>query len=467
MTVRTRFAPSPTGNLHVGSVRSALYAWLYARHHKGEFILRIEDTDQTRSTDESTQIILEGMSWLGLTADEGPIYQKDRLKRYQEMVHTLLEEGKAYRCYCSKSRLDDLRAEQMKAKQKPKYDGCCREKGLPHRDEPYVIRFKTPIEGAVAFHDEVYGDITVNNTELDDLVIQKGDGYPTYNLAVVVDDSDMGITHVIRGDDHINNTPRQIHLFNAFKAPLPRFAHLPMILGDDGKKLSKRHGAVSVLEFKEEGYLPKALLNYLVRLGWSHGDQEVFSVEEMIEHFDFNAVSRGTSSFNYDKLNWLNQHYLKTMPVEALKQSLVPFYEAQQVNLSQGPDLNDLLPLLSERSITLPEVVEKSHYFYQDSIPYDEKAVKKNLKPTIKPALSAILREFKQLDEWECEAIHAVITRVAEQFELKMGKIAQPVRVSVTGSTMSPSIDITLKLIGKQRTVLRLTHVLNELIPEA
>lgn len=465
MTVRTRFAPSPTGNLHVGSVRAALYAWLYAKHQNGQFILRIEDTDRVRSTDASTQIILDAMNWLGLEADEGPIFQKDRLARYKEKIETLLNEGKAYRCYCSKTRLNELREAQMQAKEKPKYDACCREKQLPHRDEPYVVRFKTPQEGEVTFHDEVYGSITVNNQELDDLVIQKGDGFPTYNLAVVVDDWDMGITHVIRGDDHINNTPRQIHLFQAFKAPLPIFAHLPMILGDDGKKLSKRHGAVSVLEFKEAGYLPEALLNYLVRLGWSHGDQEIFSLNEMISLFDFASVNPGTASFNYDKLTWLNQHYLKSLPAEHLVALLKPLYQEAGISLEKGPELTLVVPLMVERASSLNEIVDKTHYFYQDEISYDEKAVKKHLKASLKTALAAVLEEFREIQDWASEPIHQVITDVAERFELKMGKVAQPIRVSVTGSTMSPSIDITLKLIGKERVLSRIAHVLSDLMP--
>lgn len=311
MTVRTRFAPSPTGFLHVGGVRTALFSWLYAKRHHGEFILRIEDTDQERSTKESVRAILDGMAWLGMDYDEGPFYQTERYERYKQVAQQFLDEGKAYRCECSKERLEALRTEQLAAKEKPRYDGHCRDKNLPISDKPFVIRFKNPEQGTVTFHDEVYGEIHVANSELDDLILVRSDGHPTYNFAVVIDDIDMKITHVIRGDDHINNTPRQINLFQALKAPIPVFAHLPMILGEDGKRLSKRHGAVSVLQFKELGVLPHALLNYLVRLGWSHGDQEIFSIKEMIECFDLKNVSRGVSSFNYEKLYWLNQHYTK------------------------------------------------------------------------------------------------------------------------------------------------------------
>ncbi|STX49936.1 glutamate tRNA synthetase catalytic subunit [Legionella hackeliae] len=331
MVVRTRFAPSPLV-FTCGRVRTALFSWLYARHHQGEFVLRIEDTDQERSTQESVQAILDGMEWLGLHWDEGPIYQTKRYDRYQEIAQMLLNEGKAYRCECSKERLEALREAQLAAKEKPRYDGCCRNKNLPESDNPYVIRFKNPHSGVVSFADEVYGDIHIDNCELDDLILVRSDGNPTYNFAVVIDDWDMNITHVIRGDDHINNTPRQINLFKALNAPIPVFAHLPMILGDDGKRLSKRHGAVSVLQFKELGFLPHALLNYLVRLGWSCGDQEIFSVEEMINLFDLKNVSRGVSSFNYEKLHWLNQHYQKSDAPKEVAKALQWHFEQRGID---------------------------------------------------------------------------------------------------------------------------------------
>ena len=460
MVVRTRFAPSPTGFLHVGGVRTALFSWLYARRHQGEFILRIEDTDKERSTKESVQAILEGMHWLGLDYDEGPFYQTDRYPRYLSVVQQLLDEGKAYRCYCSKARLEELREGQLLAKEKPRYDGHCRLKNLPAGDIPFVVRFNNPQTGHVSFSDQVYGDIHVENSELDDLILLRSDGNPTYNFAVVVDDWDMGITHVIRGDDHINNTPRQINLFKALNAPIPVFAHLPMILGEDGKRLSKRHGAVSVLQFKELGFLPHALLNYLVRLGWSHGDQEIFSVDEMIATFVLGNVSRGVSSFNYDKLYWLNQHYQKSDSPISVAEALAWHFEQQGIDVAQGPALTDLVIVQAERCRTLAEMCEKSLCFYQDMIEYDEDAVKKHLRPVVLEPLRALYDRFCQLNDWQGDALQQCINDVGAEFNINMGKIAQPLRVAVTGSSMSPSIDMTLTLIGKKRVIQRLEHAL-------
>lgn len=460
MVVRTRFAPSPTGFLHVGGVRTALFSWLYAKRHQGQFILRIEDTDDARSTKESVQAILDGMDWLGLTYDEGPFYQTARLERYTEVAGQLLEQGHAYRCYCSKDRLEQLREAQMAAKEKPRYDGCCRDKQLPHQDEPYVIRFKNPQSGIVSFTDEVYGEIHVHNSELDDLILIRGDGNPTYNFAVVIDDWDMGITHVIRGDDHINNTPRQINLFNALQAPLPVFAHLPMILGDDGKRLSKRHGAVSVLQFKEAGFLPHALLNYLVRLGWSYGDKELFSVDEMIACFDLKHVSRGVASFNYDKLHWIEQHYQKHDSVVDVAQALAFQFEQQHIDVTQGPSLEALVAVQASRCKTLKELCEVSRYFYEDTIDYDDAAMKKHLRPIILEPLTQLYSRLSQMTDWHSEALHACIETLSAQLNLNMGKIAQPLRVAVTGSSMSPSIDVTLALLGKQRVLHRLAYAL-------
>ena len=460
MTVRTRFAPSPTGNLHIGSVRTALYAWLFAKHHQGQFILRVEDTDAVRSTEESVTAILEGMAWLGLSYDEGPFYQTERLDRYQVVIQQLLDAGKAYRCVCTKARLDTLRADQMAAKQKPKYDGCCRDKSIQAGEAPFVIRFKTPLEGEVSFTDHVYGDITVSNQELDDLIIQKSDGMPTYNLAVVVDDMDMEITDVIRGDDHINNTPRQINIYHALEAKQPRFAHLPMILGEDGKRLSKRHGAVNVMSFKESGYLPHAMLNYLVRLGWSHGDQEIFSMEEMISHFDLTHISKGGSTFSFDKLNWVNQHYLKTDDSAELVKQLLPLYQSKSIDLNNGPALTEIVPAFVERSKTLLELVEKTAFLFQDDIEYDEKSVSKHLKAKIKVPFEQVIEGFEQLPNWQPTEIHEVIEQVCQKLELKMGKVAQPIRVAVTGAGMSPSIDITLAWLGRDRVLARLRQAL-------
>lgn len=465
MVVRTRFAPSPTGFLHVGGVRTALFSWLYAKHHKGEFVLRIEDTDQERSTKESVQAILDGMHWLGLDYDQGPIFQTERYARYAALAQQLLDEDKAYRCSCSKERLETLREAQLAAKEKPRYDGHCRAKNLPAGEAPFVIRFKNPTEGGVSFTDQVYGEIHVANNELDDLILVRSDGHPTYNFAVVVDDWDMEITHVIRGDDHINNTPRQINLFKALHAPIPTFAHLPMILGEDGKRLSKRHGAVSVLQFKELGFLPHALLNYLVRLGWSSGDQEIFSLEEMIARFDLNHVSRGVSSFNYDKLYWLNQHYQKSDSKESVALALAWHFERQGIDVAEGPALTDLIEVQAERCRTLAEICEKSHYFYQDEIDYDEDAVKKHLRPVILEPLTALAESLTALDTWTSDALQQCINDVSAKFNINMGKIAQPLRVAVTGGSMSPSIDMTLLLLGKERVLKRLKKAL-ELVSE-
>lgn len=463
MTVRTRFAPSPTGFLHVGGVRTALFSWLYAKRHQGQFILRIEDTDSERSTQESVQAIIEGMAWLGLDSDEGPYYQTERYARYNQIAQQLLDEDKAYRCTCTKERLESLRESQLAAKEKPRYDGHCRHQNLPVTDTPYVIRFRNPESGVVAFHDEVYGDIHVANHELDDLILVRSDGHPTYNFAVVIDDWDMQITHVIRGDDHINNTPRQINLFKALNAPVPVFAHLPMILGEDGKRLSKRHGAVSVLQFKELGVLPHALLNYLVRLGWSHGDQEIFSVAEMIANFDLRHVSRGVSSFNYDKLYWLNQHYQKCDAPESVAQALRWHFEQAGVDLNNGPSLTDLVAVQGERCKSLAELCQMSLYFFTDTIDYDDDAVKKHLRPVVLEPLTELYTLLCAVDSWQASRIQECINEVSAQFDINMGKIAQPLRVAVTGAGMSPSIDATLALLGKQRSLMRLEHALEKI----
>jgi glutamyl-tRNA synthetase len=463
MLVRTRFAPSPTGFLHVGGARTALFAWLYAKQHQGQFVLRIEDTDSERSTDESIHAILESMKWLGLTHDEGPFYQTDNYKRYVEVAHTLIEEGQAYRCDCSKARLEALRETQLAAREKPRYDGHCRDKNLPESDDgkPYVIRFKNPSSGMVSFHDEVYGDIQVDNQELDDLVLIRSDGNPTYNFAVVIDDWDMNITHVIRGDDHINNTPRQINLYKALKAPIPVFAHLPMILGDDGKRLSKRHGAVGVMQFREEGFLPHALLNYLVRLGWSHGDQELFRLDEMIADFDLKHVSRGVSSFNYDKLNWVNQHYLKTDAPADVARALAWHFTEEGIDITKGPALANLVEVQAERCKTLKEMCEMSRYFYTDELVIDMEARKKHLRPVTFESLSVLYERLKEVHDWEAHALHQCIIDVSAQFSLNMGKVAQPLRVAITGTRMSPSIDKTMVLLGRGRVLSRLHEALD------
>lgn len=458
--IRTRFAPSPTGFLHVGGARTALFSWLYARHAgaRGQFILRIEDTDLERSTDASIDAILQGMAWLNLDWDEGPIYQTQRFDRYRAVTEQLLAEAKAYKCYCSKERLEQLRETQMANKEKPRYDGHCRNL-TESKEAPFVIRFKNPQTGSVSFDDLVRGPITISNEELDDLVLVRSDGVPTYNFAVSIDDWDMNITQVIRGDDHINNTPRQINILMALGAPIPKYAHLPMILGDDGKRLSKRHGAVSVMQYKEDGFLPQALLNYLVRLGWSHGDQEIFSIQEMIEFFKLENVSRAAAAFNTEKLLWLNQHYLKTENPAQIAPAFAEQLKAIYLDPESGPPLVAVIEALRDRAKTLKEMAQMSHYFYTDEVEYDKEAIAKHITADLVEALTFAAQQFVNC-EWTREALHDVILKTAEKFGLKMGKIAQPIRIAVTGSTMSPSIDVTLLLIGRERVVARMAKLL-------
>ncbi|RKZ99713.1 MAG: glutamate--tRNA ligase [Gammaproteobacteria bacterium] len=453
MTIRTRFAPSPTGYLHVGGARTALFSWLYARKHGGQFILRIEDTDLERSTAESVNAILEGMTWLSLEYDEGPFYQTHRFDRYKEVIAQLLEQGDAYYCYCSKEELDDMREQQRANKQKPRYDGRCRHLKAPKEGVQPVIRFKNPIEGSVVVNDVVRGNVEFQNSELDDLIIARPDGTPTYNLTVVVDDLDMGLTHVIRGDDHLNNSPRQINIFKALGEEPPVFAHLPMILGDDGARLSKRHGAVSVMSYRDEGFLPEALLNYLVRLGWSHGDQEIFSLEEMIELFDIEDVNKSASSFNTDKLLWLNQHYIKNSTPEHIAHHLSWHMGQLGIDPVQGPELSEVVVLQQERAKTLVEMAANSRFFYQEINEYDEKAARKNLTLTSAEVLQDMYQRLSALPSWQAEAIHDHIKECSVAREIGMGKVAQPIRVAITGNTISPPLDVTLELIGSERTL--------------
>lgn len=454
----TRFAPSPTGYLHIGSARTALYCWLYARRMKGKYILRVEDTDRERSTDEAVDVILEGMRWLGLDWDEGPIFQTQRFDRYKEVVEKLLADGHAYRCYCSKERLTELREAQMQAKIKPRYDGHCRDdsKGAG----PYVIRFRNPKEGSVVFNDTVMGTIETSNEELDDLIIVRSDGTPTYNLTVVVDDWDMGVTHVLRGTDHINNTPRQINLLKALGAEIPEYGHMPMLLGEDGKKLSKRHGAASVLDERDSGILPHALINYLVRLGWSHGDQEIFSIEEMIEKFDIHDINRAPSAINREKLLWLNQHYLKTMPVTSVTRNLLGFYTAAGIDITNGPDLEKIVPIYAERHKTLKEIVENTTYLFEDVTGYEQKAQLKLFTQAAIEPLNSVKEKLSVLESWTAPEISGTIKSISEELGLGLGKIMQPLRLAVTGGTVSPSIDITLELLGKDNTLTRLDNAL-------
>ena len=459
--VRTRFAPSPTGYLHIGGVRTALFSWLYARHHGGTFVLRIEDTDRERSTQASVDAILEGMQWMGLDADEGPIYQSDRLGRYQEVLDQLLDQGLAYRWYCTQEELDAVREEQRAQNIKPRYNRKCRDAEAPSRPgiDP-VIRFKNPLEGSVIFEDLVRGRISISNDELDDLVIARGDGMPTYNFAVVVDDMDMAITHVIRGDDHVNNTPRQVNIFNALNASLPVFAHVPMIVGADGQRLSKRHGAVSVLEYRDQGFLPEAMRNYLLRLGWSHGDQEIFSTEEMIEFFDLGEVNRAASAFDLDKLKWLNQHYIKEADSDRLARHLTEGLEARGVDIASGPEPRAVADALRERAQTIDELIDKSLYFYCDFDQYDEGAAKKHLRPVAAELMSDIRARFEAVEPWQAPLIHDALQACVETHESKLGKIAQPLRGAVSGTAATPPIDVTLELVGKDKTLERIDAAL-------
>ena len=453
MTIKTRFAPSPTGFLHVGGARTALFCYLQARAAGGVFVLRIEDTDLERSTPESVQAILDGMSWLGLDYDEGPYYQTDRFSRYAELTRQLLEEDKAYHCYCSKDRLEKLREQQMKDGVKPRYDGRCRHLESVPEDIKPVVRFRNPQTGNVVFDDLVRGRISISNEELDDLIIARPDGSPTYNFTVVVDDLDMQISQVIRGDDHINNTPRQINIYRALGAEPPEFAHVPMILGDDGARLSKRHGAVSVMQYRDDGYLPQALLNYLVRLGWSHGDQEVFSIGEMIELFDIKDVNRKASAFNTDKLDWLNQHYMKSLPAGEVAQHLVWHFNDQGIDPGQGPSLEELVSVQSERVKTLKEMAAQSRIFFEGYQELDENAAKKHLRPVAQRPLELMLENLEAQEDWTADALNGVIHAVAAELEIGMGKVAQPLRVALTGAGVSPSIDKTLWLMGRQRSL--------------
>ncbi len=466
MIVRTRFAPSPTGYLHIGGARTALYCWLFAQKHQGTFILRIEDTDLERSTPESVHAILEAMEWLNLNYQEGPFYQTQRFERYNEAIHILLAQDKAYRCYCSRERLEQLREQQVLAKEKPRYDGHCRNLASEISDQPFVIRFKNPAEGEVVFVDQVFGRLSFKNSELDDLIIARSDGTPTYNFTVVVDDWDMKITHVIRGDDHINNTPRQINILQALGAQAPIYAHVPMILGADGKRLSKRHGAVSVMQYRDEGYLPEALINYLVRLGWSHGDQEIFSREEMVQWFDLNDINRAPAAFNPEKLLWLNQHYLKTSSPTLIAQQLQWHLQKIGVAAKREPALEDVVMAQRERCKTLVEMAEKSRIFYEALQEYDAQAVKKNLTTEILPVLEMLHEKFKTLTEWSKAQIHIIIHDVAEALNLGMGKVAQPLRVAVTGGTVSPPIDVTLELLGQKETLQRLEKAQTLVAPD-
>ena len=463
--VRTRFAPSPTGYLHIGGARTALFNYLFARHHGGKFLLRIEDTDRERSTPEAIQAIVDAMNWLRLDYDEGPYYQTERYPLYKEKIQELLAKGKAYPCICTPQELDAKRQLAMKEKRKPSYDGTCRPPEgviapIP-TGKPYTVRFRTPREGTTVVHDAVKGDVVFDNRELDDLIIARSDGTPTYNFCVVVDDLDMAITHIIRGDDHLSNTPRQIQLYRAFGAALPEFAHVPLILGTDKARLSKRHGATSVTAYRDMGYLPEAVVNYLVRLGWSHGDQEIFSREELIEMFSLESVGKSAGIFNAEKFLWLNSHYLKTRPPAQLADEIVPYILAKGYAVPQDKAwLQKMIRPLQERAKTLVELVEAAGYFLKDDIVLDEKAATKFLTRDIAAPLQSLIQKLAALDDFSESNIEQAFAEVLQQAGLAMGKLAQPVRVALTGSTVSPGIHEVIAVLGKDRTLRRLRAAL-------
>src|SRR5882724_1959768 len=460
MTVRTRFAPSPTGFLHIGGLRTALFCWLYARHHAGQFVLRIEDTDLERSTPEAIRQILDGLEWAGLVHDEGPFFQTKRFDRYKDVIEELLAGGKAYRCYCSKQELEQMRAQQIARGEKPRYDGRWRERTDSVPGVASVVRFKNPLVGEVVVDDVVHGPVVFQNAELDDLIIARSDGTPTYNFCVVVDDMDMEITHVIRGDDHLNNTPRQLNMLLALGAKAPVYAHLPMILGSDGAKLSKRHGAVSVLQYRDEGFLPEALLNYLVRLGWSHGDQEIFSIEEMIRFFDIADVNKSASAFNGEKLAWLNQQHMMHAPAARLVAPLRWHLQRNGIDAHDDAQLEQIVIVQRERAKTVKEMAVNSVFFFRPPESYDEKAVRKHVNGEIISLLATASEELSSLGDWTGPVIHALVSDLAVRKNLPLGKLAQPLRLAVCGGTVSPPIDATLAILGREQTLTRLGKAL-------
>jgi len=457
--IRTRFAPSPTGYLHIGGARTALFSWAYARRHGGKFVLRIEDTDVARSTPEAVQAIIDGMNWLGLAHDEGPFYQMQRIYRYKEVIQQMLEAGTAYHCYTSPEELDQIREAQRAKGEKPRYDGRWRpEEGkslpsIPSGVQP-VVRFKNPTSGVVAWDDLVKGRIEISNTELDDFIIARADGTPTYNFCVVVDDWDMGITQVIRGDDHVNNTPRQINVLQSLGATVPQYAHLSMILGDDGQKLSKRHGAVSVMQYDEDGYLPEAVLNYLARLGWSHGDDEVFSMEQFCQWFDLDHITPSAAQFNTEKLKWLNAHYIKQADNARLTDLVRPRLEARGVKVGNVPALESIIALYKERVQTLNELADAAEVFYIDIHPNPE-LLAQHLSEEAKPALVDFIEGIKGVN-WEAPAIGALIKECVGKHGLKMPKLAMPLRVLLTGQAQTPSVDAVVALFPREMVLERL-----------
>jgi len=461
--LRVRFAPSPTGYLHIGGARTALFNYLLARKEKGTYVLRIEDTDVARSTQESVDAILDAMQWLGLSCDEGPFYQSDRFDLYKEKVQQLLDEGKAYKCYCTQEELDAKREAAMKAGGKPKYDGTCRDR-TDNPDLPYVVRFRLPSDdGVTTFADRIKGNISIRHEELDDLIIQRTDGTPTYNFVVVVDDAEMGMTLVIRGDDHINNTPRQILLYEALGYPVPEFAHVPMILGADKKRLSKRHGATSVMAYQEMGFLPEAMVNYLVRLGWSYGDEEIFSIDDLIEKFTLESVGRSAGVFNPEKLLWLNAHYIKTGDPERLAGLLRKFLTAKKIDISSGPDLVAVVKSLLERANTLVEMADGAVFYYTDDLEFDEKTRSKFLTADKQEIFQSIIDNLMTCHDFTAEGLEKAFAVVMESTGLTFGKIAQPLRAALTGGSASPGIYEVLEVLGKERALYRIKQAIEHL----
>jgi glutamyl-tRNA synthetase len=465
---RTRFAPSPTGYLHIGGARTALFNYLFARHHGGKFILRIEDTDRERSTLEAIEAILEAMKWLKLDYDEGPFYQAERFPLYKKKIQQLLATGKAYPCVCTPQDLDAKRQLAQKEKRKSSYDGTCRpaEGVIPDlpKDKPYTIRFRSPQLGSTVVNDLVKGNIVFDNRELDDLIIARTDGTPTYNFCVVVDDIEMNITHIIRGDDHLANTPRQIQLYHAMRHTLPQFAHVPLILGTDKARLSKRHGATSVTAYRDMGYVPEAVVNYLVRLGWSHGDDEIFSREELIDKFSLESIGKSAGVFNPEKFLWINSHYIKSRPLRQLAQDIIPFIAAKGYTVPENLDwLEKMAATLKDRAKTLVELVEQANYYLSDDISIDDKAAKKFLTPEIKEPLNLLMQRLSDVADFSDGAVQQAFAEILEQTGLSMGKLAQPVRVALTGSTVSPGIHEVIAVLGKERTLKRLSTAMKQL----
>ena len=462
MQTVTRFPPSPTGYLHIGGARTALFNWLYARKTGGEMVLRIEDTDRVRSTRKAIDAILDSMKWMGLTWNQRVYYQTGRFDRYRDIIAQLLDQGKAYYCSCSKERLNEIRETQRAKGEKPRYDGCCRNQRLnPETCESTVVRFRNPQHGSVVFNDVVRDKVEIANNELDDLIIARSDGIPTYNLTAVVDDMDMGVTHVIRGEDHINNTPRQINILEALGAPLPVYAHVPLILGEDGQRLSKRHGAVSVLQYRDMGILPSALLNYLVRLGWSHGDQEIFDIDEMIELFDIDKINKSPATFDLNKLLWINQQYIMAMDPSLLAGEISKRLNQRGIGLSNGPQMIEVVGIMRQRAQTLEEMIDKILYLYTDFDQYDPQSVDKHVTGSTSGILTRMMTELETLEEWNSVEISRTIkTFVAEQ-GIRFPEVAQPLRIAVSGSATTPSIDLTLWLVGKHRSLQRIEKAIS------